>query len=312
MNPIKPFLDHSGVFILDGGLATELEVHKTDLNDPLWSAKVLIEQPELLNKVNYDYLVAGSDMVSTATYQATFEGFSKKGFSHKESESLFQKAIDIATSARDRFWADPENRKNRIKPIVVASIGPYGAYLADGSEYSGQYGISEDALVSFHRKRLKFFVNSSVDLIAFETIPSLIEAKAIIRLLNECPNANAWLSFSCKDGMHLSDGTPFQIAAKLADISDQIIAVGVNCLTPENASPLLGKAAAVTDKPLIVYPNSGEHWNAEKHCWEMGASDVSIHDLLQVWFTLGARLIGGCCRTGPDDIKKIKASFINS
>ncbi|MEM7103017.1 MAG: homocysteine S-methyltransferase [Bacteroidota bacterium] len=305
-NPIQPFIDNSGLFVLDGALASELEVRGANLNDPLWSAKILLEQPELLEAVNHAYLMAGADMVTTATYQATFEGFSKRGLDTEDAIRLFQKAVDIAKNARSKFWEVEANRQGRIKPIISGSIGPFGAFLADGSEYSGRYDLTDEQLKDFHQKRLEVLINAGVDIVAFETFPSFREALVVLDLLKAFPEQYAIISFSCKDELHISDSTPFHQVVAAIDPYEKVAAIGVNCLPAQHVASLLGAAAAVTEKPLMAYPNSGEHWNAQDHCWEAGDTDASIHDLVELWYELGAKLIGGCCRTDPSDIRRIR------
>lgn len=311
MNPnlFQPFFDHAGAVIIDGALATELERRGADLNDPLWSAKILIEQPQLIRQVHYDYFVAGADVTITASYQATFQGFARRGLSHGEAAALMRKSIRLAVEARDQFWADPANRAGRERPLVAASIGSYGAYLADGSEYRGDYGLSVEELMDFHRPRMKVLAEDSdgiaADLLACETIPVQREGEALVRLLREFPDAVAWLSFSCCDDAHVCHGEPFADCVALANESAQIVAVGINCTPPRHVEPLLLSARGVTDAPLLAYPNSGEFWDAEACCWLPGTGVTEFAGPARRWKEAGARLIGGCCRTTPADIMDI-------
>ena len=213
--------------VLDGALATELERHGADLNDPLWSAKLLLENPALIQQVHLDYLLAGADVITTASYQATFEGFAQRGIPPSQAKKLLQRSVQLAHNARDEFWSKTENRKNRLRPLVAASIGPYGAYLADGSEYRGKYGLTVGQLKAFHRPRWQALLQAGPDLLACETIPCLEEAQAYVEMLGETPQAQAWLSFSCQDAAHLSDGSKFCEAVKLAEGCGQVVAVGV-------------------------------------------------------------------------------------
>ncbi len=312
MNPLQPFLQQNGFLILDGALATELERRGANLKDPLWSAKLLLEAPELVRQVHFDYFKAGADLVITASYQATFEGFAKRGIGEEPAKKLFRRSVELACRARDEFWGTASNRKGRLKPLVAASVGPYGAFLADGAEYRGDYGLTIQELWQFHQPRMCVLADSGADLLAFETIPCLAEAKALLRGLTTLPNTVAYLSFSCKDETNISEGTPFADAVALANDTEQIIAVGLNCTAPQFVEPLLQKAAAVTDKPLLVYPNSGEIWNADSHCWWLGHAKVPFGEMAKQWYAAGARLIGGCCRTGPEDIEQIRAILSNS
>ena len=206
MNPLTPLLQNNSLAIVDGALATELERRGCDLNDTLWSAKVLMEQPELIRQVHLDYFNAGADIAITASYQATVEGFAKRGLNREQALDLMKKSVQIAQSARDEFWSNEANRVNRVRPLVAGSVGPYGAFLADGSEYRGDYKLTEGELIDFHRPRVEALIASGADLLACETIPCLIEARALTQLLSEFPKVSAWLTFSAKDDEHICKG----------------------------------------------------------------------------------------------------------
>lgn len=304
-DPLTPFLAGDGVMVLDGALATELERRGADLRDPLWSAKLLVEDPDLIRQVHYDYFVAGADVATTASYQATFPGFAARGVDAAAATELLRRSVQLADAARRQFWADPARREGRLRPLVAASIGPYGAYLADGSEYRGDYGLTAAELMAFHRPRMAVLAESGADLLACETIPTLVEAEALAALLPEFPHVPAWFSFSCGDEAHLWHGEPLAEAVALANECPQVVAVGINCTAPRLVEPLLASARAVTQKPLIVYPNSGEGWDAIHQCWLPGAEVIDMGEAAQRWRAAGARLIGGCCRTTPDDIRAI-------
>mgnify|MGYP001550028938 CR=1 FL=1 len=305
MNPLEAFLAKQGFVMLDGALATELENRGADLNDDLWSARVLIDAPELINEVSYAYLLAGADIIATATYQASFEGFQKAGLDRARAASLMQLSVDLALLARETFWSAGENRRSRLRPLVAASIGPYGACLADGSEYHGNYDLNRQELIEFHRPRFSELACSDADILAFETIPSKLEAEALIELLANFPERQAWLSFSCRNESQVCHGEPFAECAALADDSEQVIAVGINCSAPVYVDALLESAKSV-QTPLMAYPNSGEEWIASEHRWSGEACEpvAAAH-----WYEAGARLIGGCCRTGPDDIRRMRAEL---
>lgn len=296
-NPIEAVVQEKGYVLLDGALATEAERRGADLNDPLWSAKLLLEAPHTLEAINDDYLRAGADVATTATYQATFEGFAARGLDESEAERLMRLAVNIARRACDR----------RGRGLVVASIGCYGAFLHDGSEYRGDYGLSRNQLMEFHRRRLEVLMDAAPDIVAFETIPSLVEAEAILALLNELPPIPAWISFSCRSETEVCHGEPFAECAGLVGALDQIVAVGVNCTPPRYISALLKTAAGATTKPLAAYPNSGEGWDAGRHEWLPAEEPCAIVDHVSEWRDLGARLIGGCCRTTPATIRAIAA-----
>lgn len=299
------------ILVLDGALATELERRGADLKDPLWSAKLLIERPELIREVHLDYFRAGADVATTASYQATFEGFARRGFSHDEAAALMRRSVALAIEARDAFWAEPANRAGRRRPLVAASVGPYGAMLADGSEYRGYPGVTREQLAAFHRPRLEVLAAAGADLLACETIPCLDEALAIASLLPALqPALPAWISFSCRDGEHVSQGERFADCAAALDGLPGVAAVGLNCTAPEHVPALVAAAQARTRLPIVVYPNSGEQWDAVAKCWhgERDAADFAAQ--AQRWRRGGARLIGGCCRTGPDEIRALRAALL--
>jgi len=310
-NPLTPFLSHSGVIVLDGGLATELERRGADIADALWSARLLLDAPEIIRQLHYDYFAAGADVGISASYQASFSGFAHRGLSREEAAALMRLSVELATAARDDFWADESNRTGRLRPLVAASIGCYGAFLADGSEYRGDYGLTKRALIDWHRPRMAVLASSGADLLAGETIPCQVEAEALVELLSEFPDTPAWISFSCQDKSRVCHGEVFADCVALAGASPQVVAVGVNCTPPRFVEALLTAARQVTDKPLLCYPNSGESWDAAARCWvdDTGLTDFGPPALL--WQAAGAQLLGGCCRTGPDDIRRIRASLKN-
>ena len=304
---IGAMLDRQGVVILDGGLATELERLGADLNDPLWSAKVLAEAPHLIERVHYDYFQAGADVATTATYQATFEGFARRGIGKKAAADLMSTSVGLARDARDRFMSEVAD--GRRPPLIAASIGCYGAWLADGSEYCGDYGLTAAKLTAFHRPRMEVLVGSDPDILACETIPCQVEAEALVRLLEDFPGYDAWMSFSCHDNGRVRHGEPLADCVAVAAQSDRVVAVGVNCTAPSFVPELLAIAKMATDKPLVIYPNSGDTWDAKKKIWIGDPDDVDFSDRAREWYDAGARLIGGCCRTNPATIRGIAESL---
>ncbi len=222
-----------------------------------------------------------------------------------------RRSVQLAVEARDEFWADSANRQGRLRPLVAASIGPYGAYLADGSEYRGDYGLSEEELMHFHRPRMAVLAAAGADLLACETIPCLAEGRALARLLHEFEDATAWLSFSCCDDEHVCHGEALAecVAAVTAQAPDQVAAVGVNCTPPQYVARLIAHARVVTAAPIVVYPNSGEAWDAAAGCWLSGTGGTDFGAAAAAWYAAGARLIGGCCRSGPEDIAAVRATL---
>ncbi|XP_016741896.1 homocysteine S-methyltransferase 2 isoform X3 [Gossypium hirsutum] len=290
---MKEFLRQmGGTAVIDGGLATELELHGADLNDPLWSAKCLLTSPHLIrSQVHLDYLEAGADIIITASYQATIQGFEAKGFSREQSENLLKKSVDIALEARP-------------------SVGSYGAYLADGSEYSGCYGeaMTVNALKEFHRRRVQVLAEAGPDIIAFETVPNKIEAQAFAELLDEEHiKIPAWLTFNSKDGVNVVSGDSLLQCASIAESCKQVVAVGINCTPPRFIHDLILAIKKVTTKPIVIYPNSGERYDADRKEWveNTGVSDEDFVSYVNKWCEIGASLVGGCCRTTPNTIKAI-------
>ncbi|XP_052169954.1 homocysteine S-methyltransferase 2-like [Diospyros lotus] len=309
-----------GVAVIDGGLATELERHGADLNDPLWSAKYLPASPDLIRKVHLDYLEAGADIIITASYQATIQGFKAKGFSQGESEALLRKSVDISCEARKMYhekcnkFSGNDAGDNRILKhrsiLVAASVGSYGAYLADGSEYSGDYGnaVTLKFLKDFHRRRVQVLADSGADLIAFETVPNKLEAQAYAQLLEEEDiKIPAWFSFNSKDGVHVVSGDSLLECASIAEECKKVVAVGINCTPPRFIHDLILSIKKVTSKPILIYPNSGESYDADKKQWvqNTGVSDEDFISYVGKWCDAGASLVGGCCRTTPNTIRAI-------
>ena len=302
LNVIEERLAVQDVIVLDGAFATELEARGFSVNDALWSAKALFERPDLVREVHLDYLRAGADVVTSASYQATVEGFQKRGFSAEEAAALLQTSVHLAQEARDLYLA--EHGAGGSAPLVAASVGPYGAYLADGSEYRGNYGIDEDALTAFHAERLAILAAAHPDLLACETLPCLVEARAVVRALREKEICiPAWFSFSCRDAAHISDGTPIAVCARWLDSVPEAAAVGLNCTAPQHVEELIRAIRRETEKPIVIYPNSGESYDASDKTWHGAAENFAA--AARRWRAAGARIIGGCCRTGPRDIAAI-------
>jgi homocysteine S-methyltransferase len=311
-SPLAAMLAAQGVVILDGGLATQLEARGHELSHELWSARLLADQPGEIRAVHLDYLAAGADILITSSYQATIDGFRRAGRSVREALELVLSATHLARQARERFWSEPANRRGRLRPLVAASVGPYGAARADGSEFTGDYGLDEADLVRFHRPRLALLARSGAELLACETIPSRVEARALARLLRERPAVWAWLSFTCRDGERLRDGTDFAAAVAEVEALSNLAAVGVNCTAPEHVAELVERARAATEKPIVVYPNSGEAWDAARRAWIPGERRPDLAAASVGWRDLGARLVGGCCRVGPAEIAAIRQALLGA
>ncbi|HSL12459.1 MAG TPA: homocysteine S-methyltransferase [Actinomycetota bacterium] len=294
------------VLVLDGGLATALEAAGADLSDELWSARLLLDDPSAIADVHRAYLDAGADVIITASYQASVDGFMRRGLSRDAAEELIRSSVTLARRVRDGWWGD--GRAGRRRPLVAASVGPYGAVLADGSEYRGDYGLTVDELAAFHEPRLRLLIDREPDLLAIETIPSLDEARALAQALERAPAAPpAWWSFTCRDDEHLADGSAFGDAVDVAAAAPGTLAVGVNCTDPRLVARLVEAAASRTGLPVVVYPNRAARWDATAKRWgDDGVDDLAV--MAPTWRDAGARLIGGCCGTLPRDIRAIAAA----
>ncbi|GHE37881.1 homocysteine S-methyltransferase [Streptomyces longispororuber] len=285
-----------GPLVLDGGLSNQLQAAGHDLSDDLWSARLLAERPDAVRDAHRAYYEAGADVVITASYQATFEGFARHGVDAVSTAELLRLSVTLAREAAVLTGAG--------RPLwVAASAGPYGAMLADGSEYRGNYGLDAAALERFHRPRLEVLSAAAPDVLALETVPDTVEARALLRAVRGL-GVPAWLSYSVAGGRTRA-GQPLAEAFALAADADEVVAVGVNCCDPRDAEAAVELAARVTGKPVVVYPNSGETWDAAARAWR-GPSRFEP-GAVRRWRQAGARLIGGCCRVGPDAIARVAA-----
>ena len=299
-----PFTAFPGAIVVDGGLATELERRGADLRDRLWSARLLVDDPDAIVGAHRAYVEAGADVLISASYQASFEGFAARGLDRLAAEDLMARSVRLARTAA----------VDAGRPVLVAaSVGPYGAVLADGSEYTGAYGLGERgaavaALRDFHRPRAEVLASADPDLLAIETIPSIAEVEALADVVPPL-GIPAWISFSCGDDEHLNDGTPLAVAIDIAASIPGVVSVGVNCTPPAYVPSLLRIAASRTTTPLVAYPNRGGTWDARSKAWVGDAVPDGFGPLAIELRNAGARLVGGCCGTRPDDIGAIAATL---
>lgn len=292
------------VTVLDGGLATELERRGHDLSDDLWSARLLRDDPQALVETHLAFFRAGAQVATTASYQASFEGFAAQGLSRAESAALMRASVTLARRAAD--LADAE-LGDGVRRKVAASVGPYGAVLADGSEYSGDYGLTDRALRDFHGPRLEVLASAGADLLAVETIPSAQEAAVLMGLLDEL-ELPAWLSVTCEDASHTRRGDDVRDLFAMARGHDRLVAVGVNCTAPEHVETLVATAVGASGKPVVAYPNSGESWDGARRRW--GGDGVGVDPVAaRRWVVAGALWVGGCCRVSSDDIARLAADL---
>lgn len=293
--------------IIDGALATEMERRGADLHDSLWSARYLVEQPDLIRDVHLDYLNAGARVIITASYQASIPGFMARGMTYQQSAELIGLSVDVAKDARQR-WAT-HHPDATYHPLIAGSIGPYGAYTADGGEYRGRYGLTDAELREFHRPRLEILRTRGVDLFACETIPDLDEAIVLAELIAEYPGATAWMSFSCPNDQTTWAGQALVDVATAMRRYPHIIAVGANCTAPQYMPGIIATFRQAGHAHVVVYPNSGEVYNAADNQWYGTATCDDYVAAAQTWIAAGATIIGGCCRTNPETIAALVARF---
>ncbi|WP_235031938.1 homocysteine S-methyltransferase [Actinacidiphila yanglinensis] len=291
----RPVVPVEGVLVLDGGLSNQLAEQGCDLADPLWTARLLADEPGQILAAHTAYMRAGAQVLTTASYQATYEGFAQRGVGRADATRLLRRSVELA---RQAAAGRPEVR-------VAASVGPYGAMLADGSEYRGRYGLSVRELERFHRPRIEALAAAGPDVLALETVPDVDEGEAMLRAA-EGAGVPVWLSYTIEGGLTRA-GQRLEEAFALVAGRDEVVAVGVNCCAPGEVGDAVRLAAEVTGKPVVAYPNSGEQWDAEGRHWVGGTTFDPA--LVTGWRRAGARLVGGCCRVGPTGIAGISAAL---
>jgi homocysteine S-methyltransferase len=289
------------VHVIDGGLATELEYQGARIDGPLWSAHVLEDEPEKLLAVHRAYIASGAQCIATCSYQVSRMGYAEVGLPAERVDAALLRSVELARRAAAEF---PDRQV-----LIAGSLGPYGAALHNGAEYTGNYDCSFTDLVRFHRERIEVFAHATgdqrPDLLAFETFPSLEEARAVGEAMAPWPQLRSWFSFSCRDDKHVSHGERVAACAALVAAFPQTIAIGVNCVPPSWIPTLIGELRSASDKPTIVYPNSGEGWDAAGRCWTGTTDPEDFGARASEWFKAGAQIMGGCCRTRPAHIAAV-------
>ncbi|RLQ22624.1 homocysteine S-methyltransferase [Seongchinamella sediminis] len=291
--------------ILDGGLATELEARGFDLKHKLWSARLLLEDPGALSDVHLAYLRAGAGCIISASYQASVDGFMALGLSEAEALALLDLSLQLGRDAITRY---SEECRPAVRPLLAASVGPYGACLADGSEYRGHYHLDQAGLYRFHRQRFLRLAAGGADFLACETIPCIDEALALNRLIAETASP-AWISFSCRDDAHLSSGESIEQAARALAGNAWLFALGVNCTAPGHITALIDRLRSAWSRRIVVYPNSGEQYCAATGRWQGTRSPLEFAAAASTWWQHGADIIGGCCRTGPAHVAALRRAL---
>lgn len=298
------------LLITDGAAGTHLESMGCDLNDALWTAKVLKDNPEYIKQLHKDYFQAGADFGVTVSYQATIEGYMKQGYSQAQAIDLIKTSALLLLDAREEWWQTEGKAAQRLYPIAAASIGPYGAFLADGSEYRGDYTLSKQALYEFHKPRIEILWAQGLDLIAAETIPLLEEALVIAQIVQEL-GAQCWISFSARNESQISNGQAIAECVEALEAFACVAAIGVNCTAPKYIQGLVQAIQSKTQKPIVVYANLGNTYDPDTKTWcrhdtqASSSANISYQDYVRQWVNAGVKIVGGCCGTTPQEIKQI-------
>ncbi len=303
---IEDTIKNTGVMVIDGAMSTALERLGCDLNDALWTAGVLAAEPEKVRRVHMDYFRAGADCGISCSYQATIPGLRARGFSVQEAEEMIARSVSILREAREEWWETEGSSQGRVMPLCLGSAGPYGAYLADGSEYRGRYGVSRAALRDFHIRRAEILWEVGSDLLLFETQPSLEEAVTEAEIAEDM-GADYWVSFSCRDEKHISEGELLRNCALefTRERYPHIRMIGVNCTAPELMEPLIEELRGAADLPIAVYPNSGEKYDPRLKKWNGMAGSVPFGEYAMRYMKAGASAVGGCCTTVQSHIREV-------
>ena len=306
---LQSIFDHNGIMVIDGSMSTALERLGANLNHSLWTCKVLAEQPDLIRRVHADYFRAGADCGITASYQATIPGLMENGYTESEAEEIIRRSVRLLCEARQEWWDEEGKAAGREWPLCLAGIGPYGAYLADGSEYRGNYAITDEELREFHRRRMEVMWEEKPDLFLIETIPSFREA-LICADLAESLGADYWISFSCKDGTHINDGTPIADCARALGAAEHphLQILGVNCTDPRYIVSLIEELKGNTDLPIAVYPNSGDVYDPKTKSWKKAGAGMAFGAFASMYMKAGATAVGGCCTTVDEHIRQVAAA----
>lgn len=302
---LTDIMEQNGVMVIDGSMGSALEQLGANLNNRLWTARVLAENPDLVRQVHMGYFRAGADCGITCSYQATIPGLMENGFTEAEAEQLIRRSVEIFLRAREEWWENEGKAAGRAYPLCLAGIGPYGAYRADGSEYTGDYQISDEELDHFHRRRTELLAEAGADLLLFETQPSLHEALIEAKIVEELER-DYWISFSCVDGKHTGKGDRIADCARvLSKDHPHLKMIGVNCTKPEYIESLIGELKQNTDLPIAVYPNSGETYDPVTKTWTAANGNLDFGAYALRYMKAGASAVGGCCTTVEQHIRQV-------
>ena len=304
---IQSVLDKNGIMVIDGSMATALEALGANTKSSLWTAAALAQQPELVKRVHLDYFRAGADCGITCSYQATIPGLTAHGYTEEEAEKIIADSVKIFLEAREEWWNEEGETAGRAYPVCLAGIGPYGAYLADGSEYRGEYGVSDQTLYDFHRRRMQILAEAGADVLLIETQPSLHEALIEAEIAEDL-GTDYWISFSCRDGRHINEGDLIRdCAAELSEGYPGLKMIGVNCSKPEYIASLIHEIRNASDIPVGVYPNSGLIYDPVTKTWTAPEGVLDFGSYALEYMKAGASAVGGCCTVGPQQIRAVTA-----
>lgn len=302
---IQDVLDKNGIMVIDGSMSTALEALGANTKSSLWTAAALAEQPELVKQVHLDYFRAGADCGITCSYQATIPGLTAHGYSVEEAERIIADSVKIFIEARDEWWEEEGCEAERAYPVCLAGIGPYGAYLADGSEYRGNYGVSDQTLYDFHRRRMEILKEAGTDVMLIETQPSLNEALIEAEIAEDL-GTDYWISFSCRDGLRINEGDFIRDCAEvLSKDHPGLKMIGVNCSKPEYIVSLIHELRNATDIPVGVYPNSGLVYDPSTKTWTAPEGRLDFGAYALEYMKAGALAVGGCCTTDAGHIRQV-------
>ncbi len=299
-------LEKTGIMVIDGSMATALEAMGCNLRDSLWTAKALLEQPELVKKVHTHYFEAGADCGITCSYQATIRGLTERGYTRAQAETAITDSVKLFQEARSEWWERAGREAGRAYPLCLAGIGPFGAYLADGSEYRGLYQASDAELLEFHARRAELLYQAGADILLFETQPSLKEVLLEADIAEKL-GADYWVSFSCMDGKHINEGGRISECARiLSQDHPHLKMIGVNCTQPKFIAGLIRELKNSTSLPIAVYPNSGEVYDPVSKTWKGAGESKSYGEYAFKWMQAGASAVGGCCTTVETHVSAVR------
>jgi len=295
---MDPFTARTEQFIIDGGLSTQLERRGHNLADPLWTARTLLEYPDDIRAAHMDFIHAGAEVIITASYQVSTQGFRAAGLSESDADHALTASIEVARAAVNAVEAPRHIH-------VAASVGPYGAITHDGAEYRGQYGLSRQELVNFHASRIGVLASANPDLFAIETIPDIDEINALAEVLDD--SIPSWVSITAQNATHLWSGHTIEDAVASIERVPGVQAIGVNCTDPRHVTEILRTMRSRTDLPLITYPNAGGAWDPQTSAWSDAPRNITA--MADEWREAGAMGIGGCCGTDAHAIATLASAL---